>query len=78
MPPSIGQPASPQRLHGKNSIFQDQPEERDERNRRDEGEAEPGVEDVGQAGQDHERHREEQADHHSGKRPVAWSHDLER
>ena len=65
---------------GKNlmlSWFRHRPEERDERHGRDEGEAEPGVEDVGQAGQDHERHREEQADHHSGKRPVAWSHELE-
>lgn len=52
------------------------PEKGDEGDRCDEGEVEPRVEDPGEAGQDHEGHGEEQADHHAREGAIPGAHDF--
>ena len=37
----------------------------------------PGVEEVAEDGEDHERHCEEGAEHHARPRPVGRAHDLQ-
>lgn len=45
--------------------------------RGNQGQMEPGIEEVAEDGEDHERHREEGAEHHARPRPVGRAHHLQ-